>query len=243
MAPMRSAAVCLAAVGGWNLLSQAFVGPRPMVSPRASPVALQAAMNTGGGGWSSGPLIVYMDALMDAAGAKSESVVVTKDVMRYKKLMESMDDDLKFKVTAEMNVPGIDMLGTAQVIADSMGPWESTVFPKFVSFLAKKRRLKQLRPICEEYVQHLYDRESIEPVTVFSAEKLTEEQVDKIKTKMAAKLQVRDIKLIQNVEPKLLSGFKIEWGYTDPERPIYGSESIDLTLKFALEDAAVKGLR
>jgi len=117
------------------------------------------------------------------------------------------------------------------------------VFPKFVSFLAKKRRLKQLLPVCEEYVQHLYDRESIEPVTVFSAAKLTEEQVDNIKAKMAAKLQVRDIKLIQNVEPKLLGGFKIEWGYTDPERPIYGSESIDLTLKFALEDAAVKGLR
>merc|ERR1719291_1451123 len=138
-----------------------------------------------------------------------------------------MDDEMKFELTDKLNVARITMLEEAKVLVNGMGPWESTVFPKYITFLAKKKRLKSLRAICEEYVQHLYCQESIEPVTVFSAAPLTDEQVDKIKTKMAEKLQVRDIKLIQKVDMKLLSGFKIEWGYTDPENPEVGSESID----------------
>merc|ERR1712039_142638 len=145
--------------------------------------------------------------------------------------MESMDDEMKFELTDQLNVAGISMLESASVIINGMGPWESNVFPKFITFLAKKRRLQSLRPICEEYVSHLYCIESIEPVTVTSAAKLTDEQVEKIKTKMTEKLQVRDIKLIQKIDVKLLSGFKIEWGYTDPENPEVGAESIDLTLK------------
>jgi F-type H+-transporting ATPase subunit delta len=243
MAPIRGATLCLAAVGAWNLLSPAFVTPGPSTSSRTSHVTMRAAGNTGGGGYSSGPLLVYMDALMDAAAKKSESVTVTKDVMRFKKLMESMDEDMKFELTSLLNRPGISILEEAGIITENMGPWESTVFPKFITFLAKKRRLKQLKPLCEEYVQHLYARESIEPVTVFSAANLTGDQVDKIKVKMAEKLEVRDIKLIQKVDVSLLSGFKIEWGYTDPENPEVGAESIDLSLRSALEDAAVSAGR
>jgi len=239
MALIRGAAIFLASVGAWNLLSQAFVAPRPITSSRTSHMAMQAAANTGGGGYSTGPLMVYMDALMDAAGKSGESVAVTKDVMRYKKLMESMDDEMKFELTSKLNVAGITLLETAGAIVNGMGPWESTVFPKFVIFLAKKRRFKTLLAICQEYVQHLYHRESIEPVTVFSAATLTDEQVGKIKAKMAEKLEVRDIKLIQIVDGNLLSGFKIEWSYTDPENPKVGSESIDLSLSAALEDAAI----
>jgi len=243
MAPMRGAALCLAAFAAWSLLSRAFVAPRPSTASRSSRVTVRAAANTGGGGWSSGPLIVYMDALMDAAATSGESVAVTKDVMRYKTLMESMTDEMKFEITNANNKPGITILERAGVIVNGMGPWESTVFPKYITFLAKKRRLKSLRAICEEYVSHLYHRESIEAVTVTSAARLTDEQVEKIKVKMAEKLEVRDIKLIQKVDNKLLSGFKIEWLYTDPENPAVGSESIDLSLKSALADAAVSAAR
>ncbi|CAK0802331.1 unnamed protein product [Prorocentrum cordatum] len=241
MAPIRSAAVCLAAVGAWNLLSQAFVAPRPSMSPRTGHVAMRAASNTAGGGFARGPLVVYMDALIDAANNAGESVAVTKDVMRYKRLREKMTADMQFELATALNQPGTSELEQASATVEIMGPWESTVFPKFVTFLAKKRRFKSLRAICEEYVSFLYARESIEPVTVFSAAKLTDEQVDKIKAKMADKLGVRDIKLIQQVDPSLLSGFKIEWRYTDPENPLIGAESIDLSLQSALEQAAISG--
>jgi len=234
MASVRGALFCLAALGVWN---QAFVGPRPSPSSHASRVATRAIDKSGG--LPSGPLVVYMDALMDAAAKKGESVGVTKDVMRYKKLREEMDPEMMFELTSLLNAPGITLLQEAGIIIENMGPWESTVFPKFVTFLAKKRRLKELMPLCEEYVAHLYARESIEPVTVFSAAPLTDEQVDKIKTKMADKLEARDIKLIQKIDANLLSGFKIEWGYTDPERPLVGAESIDLSLKRALDEASV----
>jgi len=204
---------------------------------------MRVSESAGGGGYPSGPLVVYMDALVDAAAKSGESVVVTKDVMRFKRLMNSMDSELKFELTAALNTPAVTLLDQASAFVNELGPWESTVFPKFVTFLAKKRRLKQLKAICEEFVCHLYNRESIEPVTVFSAAKLTDEQAEKIKAKMADKLQVRDIKLIQQIDPSLLSGFKIEWRYTDPENPLVGSESIDLSLQSALNVAAISSGR
>merc|ERR1740121_3080660 len=83
--------------------------------------------------------------------------------MRYKSLMESMSNEMRFDLTSKLNKAGNTMLEEAEVIVGVMGPWESTVFPKYVTFLAKKRRLKSLRALCEEYVSHLYDRESMSP--------------------------------------------------------------------------------
>lgn len=245
MAALRGVLLCVAAYGAWNLVSLAFVAPRPAASSAraCSRVAMRGADNSGAE--ARGPVYVYMNALMDAAAKSGESVPVTKDVMQYKKTYELMPQDLQESLSKALN-KGESFLSEvekAEVWKEQFGPWESTVFPKFMTFLAKKRRLTTLFVLSEEYVAHLYQRQSIAPVTVTSAMPLSEEQTATIKQKMAKQLEVNDIKLIQKIDRKLLSGFKIEWGYTDPENPVCGTESIDLSLSNQLEKAKTNFIR
>jgi len=59
-------------------------------------------------------------------------------------------------------------------------------------FLAKKNRLNGLKSICFEYVQSMYYTQSITPVTVRVAQRLTETQMEKVKQKMKEKAGTRD---------------------------------------------------
>ena len=59
-------------------------------------------------------------------------------------------------------------------------------------FLAKKNRLNGLKSICFEYVQSMYYTQSITPVTVRVAQRLTETQMEKVKEKMKEKAGTRD---------------------------------------------------
>lgn len=59
-------------------------------------------------------------------------------------------------------------------------------------FLAKKNRLNGLKTICFEYVQSMYFTQSITPVTVRVAQRLTELQIEQIKEKMREKAGTKD---------------------------------------------------
>lgn len=59
-------------------------------------------------------------------------------------------------------------------------------------FLAKKNRLNGLKTICFEYVQSMYYTQSITPVTVRVAQRLTEPQMEKVKEKMKQKAGTKD---------------------------------------------------
>merc|ERR1719221_120393 len=117
-------------------------------------------------------------------------------------------------------------------------PLQSTVVPKFVVFLAKKKRLMSLKVIAQEFVGQLYDQQSIAPVKV-CAERLTEEQLEGIKEKMKEKTGASDIKMIVLVDPGLLGGFTVEWGFPDPEDLSTPTDGIDLSLKAVLAKAAL----
>merc|ERR1719198_163033 len=85
-------------------------------------------------------------------------------------------------------------------------PLESTVLPKFITFLAKKKRLLALKPLCLEYVTELYNMQEIVPVKVTSASRLSSAQIEAIKDKMKAKTGASDVKLVQAVDAGLLGG-------------------------------------
>jgi len=234
-----------------NLASQAFVGSRTApvaATPAASKVAMKADLS---GLIPSGPLIVYMKALMDQAAKSGESVAVTKDVMRYKRVVEGEMmgtkelEEFYFKKNSlpELGTQDSKQIDMADLEIQYFGPWESTVFPKFIKFLAKKTRLPQLGAICQEYVSNLYVMQSIAPVVVTSAEKLSKQHAEAIKDKMRAKIGVNDIKLVQHVNPNLIAGFRVEWGFTDPELLDAGSEMIDMTFKATVQKAALDATR
>merc|ERR1712050_824830 len=118
-------------------------------------------------------------------------------------------------------------------------PLESEVLPKFVKFLAKKKRLMALQPIVENYMSTLYETQNIIPVRVRSAQPLTEEQKEAIKEKMKAKTGASDIKLICQIDAGLIAGLTVEYGFTDPEQLSTPTEGEDLTMKSYLESAAL----
>mmetsp|Transcript_56696 Transcript_56696/g.156940 ORF Transcript_56696/g.156940 Transcript_56696/m.156940 type:complete len:304 (+) Transcript_56696:91-1002(+) len=200
---------------------------RPRTQARADASGLSA----------SGPITVYTRALMDAAAKQKESVPVTKDVMKIKALFG--DEDFLDELTLVVNETGQTELDKARGMLKLMQPLESKVMEKFVIFLAKKRRLLALKPICHEFVCSLYDAQSIAPVVVRSAQRLTSEQIKNITDKMKAKTGASDIKLVTEVDASLLGGFIIEWGFTDPENLNTPTEGIDLSLKNYLKKSAI----
>jgi len=186
---------------------------------------------------SRGPVAAYSKALADAAAKTGESVAVTKDVMMIRAKYD--DEDFRQELVLVQNEPAQDVLVTASRTVRLLEPFESTVMKKFITFLAKKRRLVALLPVCKEYVAALYFSQSIAPVLVKSASPLTKEQSESIKEKMKSKTESGDVKLINEIDGSLLAGFTLEWGYTDPEKLEGPTNGIDLSLKTYLEKKAI----
>jgi len=188
-----------------------------------------------------GPVSAYSYALMDAAKKTQQAVPVTKDVMKIRK--KFTDAEFKTAYYVENNRPFTSELKRAEIMNELLAPLESEVTSKFITFLAKKRRLKGLPQIVEFYVNSLYREESIEPVVVTSAEELSEEQVDTIKEKMKERTGASEIKMVTKVEPALLGGFVIQWSFLDPDNLKTPTKSEDLTLKNMMKKAALgKGI-
>jgi len=188
-----------------------------------------------------GPVSAYSYALMDAAKKKAQAVPVTKDVMKIRK--KFADPEFKTAYYVENNRPFTSDLKRAEIMKDMLKPLESEVTEKFITFLAKKRRLKGLPQIVQFYVNSLYREESIEPIVVTSAVKLSDEEKNTIKEKMKAKTGASEIKIIAKEDPALLGGFKVQWSFMDPDNLITPTKTEDLTLKHMLKKAALgKGI-
>ncbi|CAE8650004.1 unnamed protein product [Polarella glacialis] len=187
---------------------------------------------------ASGPIVTYSQALFDAAKAKNETVKVTMDVLAMKTKLQ--DDEFLEKWVLITNNFNIEKKDRSSVLVDLLGPFKSTVVPKFIVFLTKKQRAMSLRRIVKHYVTALYQQQAIEPVTVKSAQRLTPEQQEAIKQKMKARTGAKDIKLIMEVDANLLAGFILEWGYVDKEALRSPANAIDLTMSNHLQKSALK---
>lgn len=239
----RQRAVAALALGAGLLV---LVGRGPVfVAPSASGAAARSAaprtqMNAvdESGLTPGGPLVAYAAALAQAAAKKGESVPVTKDLMKIKRLYKDMDwmDELMVVV----DNPQLDAEGKAKGMAELMQPLESSVVPKFLTFLSKSRRLDALRYLADEYLATLYETQQIVAVSVASAQPLTEEQKETIKEKMKARTGASDIKLVCNVDSTLIAGLKISYNFVDQESMAVPTLGMDMTMKAYLEEAALR---
>ncbi|CAL1165672.1 unnamed protein product, partial [Cladocopium goreaui] len=185
-----------------------------------------------------GPVVTYAKALMDAAREKDEDVAVTEDVLMIKDKFK--EEEWLDKLGTVQNDPYLTEVQKANKIVDLLKPLKSTVMPKFIVFLAKKNRLNGIKVIMFEYVQSMYYLQSITPVRVTSAQRLTEDQLAKIKEKMKSKCGTRDVKLVAEVDPNLIGGLTLEWGYTDPVQLYAPTHGVDLSLKNILNKRALQ---
>ena len=174
---------------------------------------------------------------MDAAKARNEAVEVMEDVLMIKDKFK--DEEWLDKLVTVQNDPRITEVQKAQKIADLLKPLKSSVMPRFIIFLAKKNRLNGIKVIMLEYVQSTYYTNSVTPVRVTSAQRLTQDQMEKIKLKMEAKVGT-DVRLVQEVSPSLLGGLTLEWGYTDPDKLYAPTHGVDLSLKNILNKRAIQ---
>ncbi|CAK9079424.1 unnamed protein product [Durusdinium trenchii] len=208
----------------------------PKAGPRRESLTQRAA--DGSGLKPFGPVVAYAKALMDAAIEKKEIVLVTDDVLKIKD--QFLEEEWLEKLLLIQSNPKFSALQKATETVKILPKLKSTVMPKFIVFLAKKNRLRGLKRICLEYVQSMYFNQSITPVTVKVAQRLTEQQMEKIKEKMKKKAGTRDIKLVVEVDPSLIGGLQLEWGYTDPQNRYAPSYGVDLSLKNILEKRALQ---
>ena len=185
-----------------------------------------------------GPVVTYAKALMDAASEKGEDVAVTEDVLMIKDKFK--DEEWLEKLVKIQNDPFLTDVKKADKINDLLKPMKSTLMPKFIVFLAKKGRLNGIKVMMFEYVQSMYWLQSITPVRVTSAQRLTEDQLAKVKEKMKSKVETKDVKLIPEVDPNLIGGLTLEWGYTDPVQLYAPSHGLDLSLKNILNKRALQ---
>lgn len=183
------------------------------------------------------PILVYMTALSEAASKQQQAVQVTKDVMKVKNLFQS--EEFMDKVSMLVNEPGLTQLDRADGMIKAMGDMESVVLPKFVTYLAKKKRLLSLKPICEEYVKSTYVNNGVVPVVVTSAAPMSDAQKASVTEKMKIKTGAKDVKLICKVNPDLLGGFTVSWGFDDPQLLLVPTQSEDLSLKTLLAKKAI----
>lgn len=179
-----------------------------------------------------------MQVLRDGAAKKGETVPVTKDVMTARKCLSNQDYGMALSEFegAESN----SEYDTAAEAVRLMGDLESTVFPQFVKFLAKKNRLQLLEPMMDHYVSTLYKTESIAPVIVSSAAPLADSERKSLKEKLTSLTGASSIKLIEKVDTQLVAGFKIEWDFLDPDRLITPQMEIDLSMKSHISNSGVK---
>eukprot|EP00929_Paragymnodinium_shiwhaense_P007920 TRINITY_DN111845_c0_g1_i1.p1 TRINITY_DN111845_c0_g1~~TRINITY_DN111845_c0_g1_i1.p1 ORF type:complete len:315 (-),score=89.49 TRINITY_DN111845_c0_g1_i1:143-1021(-) len=183
-------------------------------------------------------IVCYSNALNDAAVNKEESRAVTMDVMKVKDMLE--EEEFRDELRLFVNTPFITDNAKAAGLIKMMAPLESSVFPKYVTFLAKKKRLGMLKDVLEFYMKDLYTQQKIEPVRVKVAQRLSPEQQETIKEKMKAKTGAADIKLVQEISTELVAGFVLEWAFTDPDMMTCPTEGLDLSLKNVVKRAATK---
>eukprot|EP00434_Breviolum_minutum_P023611 symbB.v1.2.020826.t1/scaffold1727.1/size109917/2 len=214
---------------GAALRAAGFGAPRSSRVPRAADASMLTPF---------GPVVTYAKALMDAATEKKEVVMVTDDVLTIKDKFQ--EEEFLDKLLLVQSNPKLTAVQKAKETVELLKPLQSTVMPKFIVFLAKKNRLNGLKTICFEYVQSMYYTQSITPVTVRVAQRLTEPQMEKVKEKMKQKAGTKDVKLIMEVEPNLIGGLQVEWGYTDPQKRKAPTHGIDLTLKNILGKRALQ---
>ena len=80
----------------------------------------------------------------------------------------------------------------------------------FFKVLIKKKRFVELNTIQKEF-RHLYERQrNVEEVTAISAVALSPENVSKLQTVLAKKLN-SEIRLVQKVDPRLIGGLVIRY--------------------------------
>ena len=148
----------------------------------------------------------YAGALYDIAGEQGSRDAVRSDCTAIRELYDSSTEFADFVLIQpylrrEAN-KALDSLFGKQAHASTL---------QFLKFLVSKKRLDQLRPICEVYEQLICEELDIIKVEVTAAHELSIAQLETMKLKLEARYN-KKIEAEVEVDPALIGGFKIKVG-------------------------------
>lgn len=184
------------------------------------------------------PADLFMQVLRDAAEKKGEILRVTKDVMKARKCLR--DEQFLLDLAMIDGQPSVSEYQVAVGCVNLMGELQSTVFPKFVTYLAKKHRFRLLPVTLAHYMKTLYTSNSVEPVIVTSANALTDEQRETLINKLLSQTGAADIRLVERVDAKLIAGFTLEWDFEDPDSLETPSAKMDMSMQTHVSRCGLK---
>ncbi len=146
----------------------------------------------------------YARALSQWAGEKGKQEEVARDLRAISQIFQQSPE-----FDAFLKNPGIDGDQRQQTLGALLKSKIDPLTFDFIIFLEKKRRLNQLKSICQIFEDlYLKDR-GILKAQVTSARRLEDAQLQAISSKLKARFG-REVFTDLSVDPSLIGGFKIQ---------------------------------
>jgi len=146
----------------------------------------------------------YAKALFDFAIEKDQLESVNRDIaLIYAALEES--DELQVILDSPVIEPAKKHSFFNNVFKEMVS--ETTFL--FLDVIIRKKREPELGAICKEFVKFYNEHHNIQAVTLTSAQPLSEELVESIRSLLAEKTQ-KTIQIVQVVQPEIIGGFRIK---------------------------------
>ena len=146
----------------------------------------------------------YSEALFSIAKDQEKFEVIRNDMKLFMTFTKNLNSFKKFLETPLINKE--DKIKLVKNIFS--GVLDPTIL-NFISVLIKKNRMMWITNIFEEYNQLVLKDKSMKIVKIACASQLSEKQVQELSEVLKYKFKYNSIKLIFNIEPELIAGFKV----------------------------------
>jgi F-type H+-transporting ATPase subunit delta len=151
----------------------------------------------------------YARSLIELAQEQKKLDQIFDDVKYLKKLMKNRE---LFVMLKSPVIPGDKKM---KVMDRLMREMIDDLTMRFVQLVIRKEREELLPYIMNEFIDQYKDIKNISTVRIRSADKLSDESIEKIKQKLwDQKMADGEIEIIEQVDPNLIGGFVLEFdGY------------------------------
>nr|UNJ15640.1 ATP synthase CF1 delta subunit [Cyanidiaceae sp.] len=146
----------------------------------------------------------YSEALFSIAKDQKKFEVIKNDMQLFVTFTKKLNDFKKF-----LEMPLINKENKIKVIKNVFSKILDSTTLNFISILIKKNRMMFVNNIFEEYNQLILKDKSMKLIKVACVSQLSEKQTEELSEVLKHKFKYHSIRLIFDIEPGLIAGFKI----------------------------------
>nr|NP_045040.1 ATP synthase CF1 delta subunit [Cyanidium caldarium]Q9TM27.1 RecName: Full=ATP synthase subunit delta, chloroplastic; AltName: Full=ATP synthase F(1) sector subunit delta; AltName: Full=F-type ATPase subunit delta [Cyanidium caldarium]AAF13006.1 unknown [Cyanidium caldarium]WDB00167.1 ATP synthase CF1 delta subunit [Cyanidium caldarium] len=146
----------------------------------------------------------YSEALFSIAKDQEKFEVIKNDMELFVTFTKNLNGFKKF-----LETPLINKNKKIKVVKDVFSKILNSTTLNFISILINKNRIMFVSNISEKYNQLVLKDKSVKLVKIACARQLSEKQAQALSEVLKHKFKCLSVKLIFNIEPELIAGFKI----------------------------------